>query len=120
MSNKEEASTFIDTIFEDVNNVILDSCKEAGCVPSKTHKPKNYWCPQLSILRDKKRFWHHLWTSNDRPRSGVVYETWKFAKKNFRRMSRQYMQKQVDRNFNRLNYLYHERKMTSFWNVLKN
>ena len=51
---------------------------------NRSLKPKSYWCAELSMLRDKKRFWWHLWVCNDRPMTGSVYKIYKSVKKLFR------------------------------------
>ncbi len=43
-----------------INNVLHESAVQSGCASSKVCKPKPYWCPKLSEIRDKKRFWWHM------------------------------------------------------------
>ena len=44
----------LNKILLDINNILIESASESGCVPHKSLKPKAYWCPELSALRDKK------------------------------------------------------------------
>jgi hypothetical protein len=83
------------------------------------HRPKPYWCPELGMLRDKKRCWWNLWVQNGRPRSGVVYECWKGVKKLFRQASRKCMNNVLEVKYHKLNQLYRNRKMGAFWNFIK-
>ena len=83
------------------------------------YKPKKYWCPHLSQLRDKKKFWWSLWNDNGRPKQGQVYDCYKGTKKLFRKYCRYYMQNEVNSSFINLNSMYRERKMSCFWNGIK-
>ena len=53
-----------------------------------------YWCPELSKLRDRKRFWWNLWVDNGRPPEGSVFSVYKDVKKAFRRRSRYHVANQ--------------------------
>ncbi len=77
-----------------VNEYLEKITVVAGCVPSKCNKPKPYWCPELSLPRDKKRFWRSLWIDMDKPRDGVnvVFKCYKEVKRTFGRISRHHAQ----------------------------
>ena len=76
-----DPSQCIDTYIDKLNYLLHDAAARAACPGKKLFKPKPYWCPELSRLRDKKRFWWHLWDSNGRPRHGAVYQCYKDVKK---------------------------------------
>ena len=61
-----------------INDAMHDAAHMAGCLSIKVYKPKAYWYPELSQLRDRKRFWWTIWVANGRPR----------VKKLFRKTSR--------------------------------
>ena len=109
----------VDTFFTELNQAMHDSAKEAGCLPQKCNRPKPYWCPALSRLRDKKRMWWAIWTQCQKPRSGTVYDCYKLAKKQFRTRSRKCAQDILNNQTKRVNSLYRERKLQSFWNAIK-
>ena len=89
----------IDSHVEKLNAAMRDAAQCAGCVPRRVFKPKPYWCPELSQLRDRKRFWWTLWVANDRPRHGAVYECHKSIKKLFRKMCRKKYKTCLTMNF---------------------
>ena len=74
VTDQDELQYEIECYVHTINTAIHDSAKEAGCVSKKQFKPKPYWCPQLSLIRDKKRFWWSLWVDNGRPRVGLVFD----------------------------------------------
>ena len=110
---------FIDQRFQDINTILIDSTKEAGCIPKKTLKPKAYLCPELSALRDKKRIWWTIWVSCDRPRNGLIYNILKDLKKKFRRLCRQKIRTVSNKPLDILNSCFKNRDMCAFWNKLK-
>ena len=114
-----DVASAINTRFSTIVNAIHSASKEAGCIPKKVFKPKPYWCPELSKIRDKKRFWWTLWVAMDRPRQGTVFEVYKNVKKLFRCLCRRYMNNNVLRDLNVLNHLYNKNNMKGFWNKLK-
>ena len=52
-SGTQDIKTIINARFKTVNNILKNAASEAGCRPNKTLKPKAYWCPKLSALRQK-------------------------------------------------------------------
>ena len=95
------------------------STKESGCVPTKMFKPKTYWCPELSFLRDRKRFWWSIWISCDRPRSGIIFNILKDLKRKFRKLSRSNINNLAMKETNIINGQFKNRNMNVLWNKLK-
>ena len=48
---------YVNNMFNNICHILHDCTKEAGIIPKKCYTPKAFWCPELSLLRDKKRFW---------------------------------------------------------------
>ena len=97
-----------------------DSAVEAGWHSKQHVKPKRYWCPELSKLRDRKRFWWHLWVDDGRPGEGSVFSVYKDVKKAFRRRSRYHVAINQSRNGDcKLYEMIKARYMTGFLNVIK-
>ena len=109
----------VNTYLENLSNAIHASSKEAGCVNDKQSVPKKWWCPQLSQLRDKTRFWRNLWNSIDRPRSGQVYNCYKAVKKLYRKTCRQCVHGVTSSNNNELNAYFRQKRTTAFWNAVR-
>ena len=65
--NREEAQAGIDSYMSRLCQVITESAVEPSSRQGrKQFQPKPYWCPRLSELRERKRFWWRLWTECDR------------------------------------------------------
>ena len=117
--NEEELKIKVNERLEHVNSIFISTTKEAGCLPIKVLKAKTYWCPELSQLRDKKRFWWSLWVSNGRPQSGIVYDILKDLKKKFRKISRSNINKLAMKDTNRINTEFKNKNLNIIWNKLK-
>ena len=102
-----------------LNCAMRDSAVEAGCYSKQHVKPKRYWCPELSKLRDRKRCWWKLWVENGRPREGSVFSVYKDVKKAFRRISRYHVTNQTRNEHYKLYEMIKARDITGFWNVIK-
>lgn len=117
--NHDNAQELIDHQLSCINKAIHDSTIESGCVPKVRFRPKPYWNPDLSYLRDRKRFWWRIWVDNNRPRVGVIYDIYKSVKKEFRRLSRSSFNSVQKLRYGKLDRLLGAKKMPSFWNELK-
>ncbi len=96
-----------------------DSARESGCTPLRCNKPKPYWCPELSKLRDKKSFWRMLWIDLGKPRVGAVISCYKECKRTFRRLSRQCANNTQRLKFQDVNRFFEKRNMKGFGNKIK-
>ena len=109
----------IDFLISSINYAVSRAGQAAGCIPKKRLKPKTFWCPDLSEIRDRKRFWWTRWVEAGRPRNGILFDIYKDLKKKFRFKSRYYMNNSIARDLNVLNHLYNKKSMKCFWNRLK-
>ena len=108
----------IDVYVTQINTALHTAAKEAGGTTGKCFKPKPYWCPELSQLRNRKRFWWSIWVDNGRPRSGTVFECYKGIKKLFRKVSRRKANEIASSKFQFIDSLFNERKLKIFWNKI--
>ena len=111
--------TCVDNRLSIINSAIHSAAREAGIVPKNSFKPKPFWCPNLSVLRDKKQFWWSIWVELGRPRCGSVFVIWKNLKKQFRRLARHNIQNQIALETSTINQHFKRREMKCFWNKLK-
>lgn len=118
-TDQKAAKMMIESRLGDISSAIHNACKEAGCSPRNPRTPKAYWCPDLAVLRDKKRFWWNIWNSCGRPRDGVVFSIYKHLKKKFRRTSRYFANNIHLKQISDINQQFKKRNMKSFWNLLK-
>ena len=79
-ADPNQLATCVDKYVSSLSQVMHDAAsKEAVCVcvPKKVFRPEAWWCPALSLLRDRKRFWWAPWQSAGKPRSCELYNCYK-------------------------------------------
>ena len=105
---------------QQLNSAMHDAAASAvGGASRRVYRPKAFWCPELTVLRDRKRFWWHLWVDNGRPRQGVIFDCYKGVKKLFRKVCRNRIDNILNSGFSQINNLFKARQLTTFWNKLK-
>lgn len=119
VSPHEHDPKVIDEYMESFAKVLIDSAYCASNIPKFHFRPKPYWCPELSKLRDKKRFWWRIWNDCHRPRKGAVYECYKGAKKLFRKFCRRSAKDLLNSSLTEINSLFKDGHMTKFWQKIK-
>ena len=118
--SREEAQMGIDFYMSRLCQVITESAVEpSNRRGRKQFQPKPYWCPRLSELREKKRFWWRLWNECDRPRTGAVFDAYKESKKQFRKVSRQRADEFSRGKLNKFNELFYAGKLNCFWRYVR-
>jgi hypothetical protein len=117
--DRDHVQVLTDEYIKLLNDTMQASAAEASCIPKHRSKPKPYWCPELSRLRDKKRFWWSMWVMNDRPREGEAYKCYKGVKKLFRQVSRNNIANMSRRKYVSLNTMYVQKNMCAFWNTIE-
>ena len=115
----DELKYELDQRLEQINSILITATKESGCIPSKVLRPKTYWCPELSYLRDKKRMWWTIWVSCERPRTGIIFNILKDLKKKFRKISRLNINNIAMKETNMINTQFRNKNLNYLWNKLK-
>ena len=114
---KEELNRLCDAVKEVLH-------KAGGRVADETSAPQHrrkkswWWNSDCTYTRDEQRFWHKIWVSAGRPRSGQVYNCYKHAKKTYRNACRQAMNLRNKKHYRQLNYHLAARNMKKFWNLV--
>jgi exonuclease III len=108
----------LDQTLSDICSTLHSSARDAGITPARLFKPKRFWCPDLSLLRNRKRFWWSIWHTCGRPRTGQVFDCWKHAKRAFRSACRHFAHNAANKGVRELNALYSCGNLTGFWRKL--
>jgi hypothetical protein len=117
--NQDNAEDVIMQLLDKITEILHTCAQLAGCAIPKRNTFKSWWCPHLSQLRDRKKFWWNIWVCNGRPREGIIYNCYKGVKRLFRKYARTYSQSKVDNHYDKLDGLFHNRCQSSFWSLLK-
>ena len=109
----------VDGYAKGLSAIMHESAREAGCNVSDPKRRKLYWSPQMRELKERKRFWWNIWIENCKPRRGIIYECYKNVKRQFRRASRQGIQKHMDERVKFLSSRFRIGQTKRFWNGIK-
>jgi exonuclease III len=119
---RSEAQEYVN-IYSTSITEILHKATEDSLQDQKPHQPRrkrqHWWNDSCKTAKNRHRFWYNIWNSCDRPRSGSVYESYKYAKHTFRKSCRLAFNSSVKTSFNMCNKYFRERKMTKFWNMIR-
>lgn len=118
----DHAQSKVNYICDSLVDSLHKSCAHADSLtrhPKSGSKCKSWWNWDCNILRDKQRFWFHLWKSCGRPREGQVYLCYKHAKKMFRKECKRATNGNLNKWRSSLNSLYTSRNLKKFWNVIR-
>ena len=114
----ESKQCYIDDYINKLCSTIFDAAKRSNCHPDHHFRPKKYWCPHLTSMRNTKRFWWHLWVENGRPRSGEVFNCYKGVKRLYRKLCRYYANYYTDESYRFLDDLF-VRDRNKFWKHIR-
>lgn len=117
-SSDTDKQNQVDEYLKFLSSALLGAADDAGCVSAKHGVPKKWWCPKLSRLRDRVRFWRHLWCEMGRPRTGHVYDCYKNTKKEYKRTCRRCIANLEFARNDEINCFFSQRKMKAFWNTV--
>ena len=86
--------------------LLLTLCTESAISSSYVSKNQRskrnfWWNGNCNEVRNRNRFWYHLWCSLGWPRDGAVYKTYKYSKYNIRRECRTAVNSASQVNFKR-------------------
>ena len=111
------------TLSENLTSVMHQCVKNCSIKRKQIINPNNtakcWWSRECSINKSRNRLFHYIWKESGRPRTGVVYECYKLAKKNFRRACRQAINNHSKGRFLQIDKLYKARSPEKMWNCIK-
>ena len=84
-----------------------------------TRKRNHWWSHSCTLTTNRLKFWFSLWKTCDRPRAGVVYDSYKNAKNKYRRACRQAMNNSTRLNFRKCDNFFKDRNNCKMWNIIK-
>ena len=102
---------------------IHEECHKISSINKSKYKGKfkqnNWWNADCLTTRDRQRFWHNIWKSCERPRSGTVYECYKTAKKAYRKACRLASSGNIQQSFQKFTNMFKCKNTKQFWNLVR-
>ena len=85
-----------------------------------THKiPKKWWNKDCSLARNRNKIFHHVWKSSGSPKTGIIYECYKNARKAYRKCCRLAVKSCQSDTYRLVDKLYKERNPKKMWNIIR-
>ena len=117
--DRESEIAAVNEYLNSISNLLLSSTEEAGCLKRPGFKPKPYWSPDLTKIRDQKKFWWSLWVECGRPRSGELFKSYKGVKKQYRKVLRNHFNSSLQSKYARMDDNLAQGRLNRFWNAIK-
>ncbi|ELU02058.1 hypothetical protein CAPTEDRAFT_218117 [Capitella teleta] len=81
----QDHGRMIEQYYSDVMSAMITASKE--CIPSRSKKKAAWWSTYVSHLQEESIFWHRIWLSSGRPRTGWVQDIRKKTRAQYKRIS---------------------------------
>ena len=121
ITDKADAKLQLNMLCDNIQDVIHKAVKRVQdqIQGSNSKGKKSWWTSDCKLSRDRQRFWHKIWTSAGRPRSGELYSCYKHAKKSYRYACRNAVNCKNQAMYRQLNHHLCTRNMKKFWNLVR-
>ena len=117
------AQSYVDGYCSDITSSIHKATEQALMMlpKQKCVRPlrKHWWSQSCKEAKMRHKFWLSLWNDCKRPREGVVYETYKATKNNYRKACRNAFKYSAKMNFKTCSRLLQNKHTKAFWNHIK-
>ena len=123
-SENLEKQAYVDEYYSKITGAMHQAADTVFQLETKSqsrskHKRHHWWNAECTTARDRNRFWFSIWCSMGRPKQGAVHDAYKSAKYTFRKVCRQACNDDIKFNFSKSDVLLKNRRMTTFWNKIK-
>ena len=140
MYGTEVKNALSNVCFSDVQNLSMDGVKKyinklcddlcsllhrcvSKClevIPQKRkHNSKSWWNTDCFKAKQRNYLFYHIWIECGRPLSGTVFENYKLAKKQYRKICRLAMNNKTILSQQTIGKLFHANKPAQMWNLIR-
>ena len=120
--SREDATSSVNSIYSSIckavssaNQSVLSISGNMNAHPTR----QNWWSYDCKTARDRVRLYFHIWKSVGRPSSGAAHDCYKLARKQYRKICRQSVKKQLNKTRSLLQRLFVTKRQRDFWNLIR-
>jgi hypothetical protein len=113
----EDHGRMIEQYYSDVMSAMITASKE--CIPSRSKKKAAGWSTYVSHHQEESIFWHKIWLSSGRPRTGWVQDIRKKTRAQYKRISRWILRNQGKLSADRMAQALSENNSRDLWGEVK-
>ena len=117
-----KAKNQINSYYNSICTAMHDSVKVSLITEPGNHrlrKRKSWWNQSCKQARDRNRLFHYVWKAAGRPTRGTVYDTYKAARKNYRKCCREAVNILRFDSYKLIEQLHMERNSRKMWNIIR-
>ncbi|ELT97547.1 hypothetical protein CAPTEDRAFT_202914 [Capitella teleta] len=113
----EDHGRMIEQYYSDVMSAMITASKE--CIPSRSKKKAAGWSTYVSHHQEESIFWHRIWLSSGRPRTGWVQDIRKKTRAQYKRISRWVLRNQGKLSADRMAQALSKNNSRDLWREVK-
>ena len=95
----------------------LQAAPQTKC--NRNVKNSKWWNQDCAKAKRRNNLFHYIWKESGKPVTGITYENYKFAKKQFRKVCRQAANSKIKFPFTRMDKLYETNNSKQLWNIIR-
>ena len=80
---------------------------------------KQWWNRDCTLAKRRNGLFYYIWKESGRPSSGTIYETYKAAKRQYRKTCKKAMDNIITIPYRTLDNLHKSKNSKQFWNVIR-
>ena len=121
ITSRDEATAVVNGICDKLTSVLHNCCSDTSKPTNYSGKraKKHWWNNNCSEAKTRVKLWYDIWTSCDRPREGHVYVSYKLAKKSYRKLCRQAMNRSSQNVVKLIDNMYFSHRSGKMWNIIR-
>jgi len=118
--NDITAAAYVNKLYDSLCASMHNATRASGATlqPPK-RKNKYWWTKSCYDARKSNRLWAHIWRENDKPSTGPVWECYKSAKREYRRVCRNSLKTHLSSEYKIINNYYRTKNINRLWAEIK-
>ena len=117
----DTALGYINQLCEDISDILHQCVK--NCLnqkpPRKTRHNKSWWNRDCDKAKQRNQVFHRIWKECACPTTGEVYNNYKLAKTNYKKICKLAMNGRIQTTLHTLNKLFHTKKPSEMWKLIR-
>ena len=120
--NKENAKDRINNLCNNICDIlhirVRASLQQFGTVKKPRHN-KRWWNADCVKAKKRNKLFHKIWKESQKPKKGLIYENYKYAKKCYRKACKQAVNQHSNRSVININKLFKAKKAAEMWKLIR-
>ena len=97
----------------------VENCMQKSATRKGQINNKQWWNRDCTLAKRQNGLFYYIWKESCRPSSGTIYETYKAAKRKYRKTCKKAMDNIITIPYKTLDYLHKSKNSKQFWNVIR-